>query len=38
MELAAYLQTAQVDNGTDPLQWWKENASRFPAISGIAQK
>ena len=26
------------DNRTNPLQWWKENASHFPAISKVAQK
>ena len=37
-EFVACLQTAQADNETDPVQWWKENASCFPAILKVAQK
>ena len=37
-EFGTYLQTAEEDNGTNPLQWWKENAFRFPANSKVAQK
>ena len=35
-EFVWYLQTAQADNGTDPLQWWRENAFHSFAIPGMS--
>lgn len=38
MELKSYLQTMQVDEETDPLDWWRMYQANFPRVARLAQK
>ena len=37
-EFDTYLSAPEVHNETCPLEWWKENATRYPALSKLAKK
>nr|XP_023693139.1 zinc finger BED domain-containing protein 4-like isoform X1 [Paramormyrops kingsleyae] len=37
-ELSSYLQSPNVESDTDPLKWWKEHETLFPALSHLAKK
>ena len=37
-ELSNYLLSARVESDTDPLKWWKEHETVYPALSHLAKK
>ena len=37
-ELEIYLDECTVDRNSDPLHFWRDNESRFPALSSMAKK
>ncbi len=37
-ELSSYLPSVNVERETDPLKWWKEHETIFPALSHLARK
>ena len=37
-ELSSYLESGVVASSEDPLLWWKNNASTYPRLAGLARK
>lgn len=37
-EIASYLDFPHTDSDVDPLEWWKREHSRFPALAQLAKK
>lgn len=37
-ELSSYLQSVNAESDTNPLKWWKEHETLFPALSHLAKK
>nr|XP_055051518.1 E3 SUMO-protein ligase ZBED1 [Misgurnus anguillicaudatus] len=38
LEITSYLQEEVIDGDDKPLEWWKENGSRFPLLANMARK
>ncbi|XP_067280629.1 E3 SUMO-protein ligase ZBED1-like [Pseudorasbora parva] len=38
LEITSYLQEEVIDGDDKPLEWWKENGSRFPLMANMARK
>ena len=37
-EMEYFSQKPALDHNSDPLEWWRKNEERFPALSNLAKK
>lgn len=37
-EIASYLDFPRTDSNVDPLEWWRKECSRFPALAQLSKK